>query len=143
MRAKLATIALALVATLLAPACGGGDSGGDGSASDQSKAEAVAADLKSSVASGDFSKACKLYTAEAQAELESRAKGAVHDCPAALTRLFRSVPEAAKKKLQEIKITSTVVSGGHATATDTAGGTTYLTKIGDTWLVDKTPKGSG
>src|SRR5436190_1400073 len=106
MPAKWATVVPVLFALLIVSGCGGGDSGGNGSAADTGQAEAAAAALKSSVAQGNYAKACDLYTSAAKTELARRAKGAAKDCPAVLAQLFRSVPASAKKKLGEIRITS-------------------------------------
>lgn len=144
MQRTLARALPVLIVVLLLPGCGGG--GGSSStqtnATDPAAAQAVASALKEFVATGNYSKACSYYTSAAKAELATRA-GGTNDCPATLAKLFRKVPASSKKQLRQIKITSVIVTGTHATAKDSAGGSTYLTKEGDKWLVDKTPKKSG
>jgi hypothetical protein len=139
---KSATVALGAAAVLIVAGCGGGG-GGSSTASDSSDtiaAQAVAGALKEFVAKGNYAKACSYYTDAAKAELATRAKGGATSCPAVLTELFRKVSPAAKKQLRQIRVTSTTVTGTHAIAKDSAGGTTYLTKQGAKWFVDKTPK---
>jgi hypothetical protein len=139
-KTKLTTAGLVLAACALVAACGGGNSNSADTPANRAEARTAAGDLKAAVADGDFQKACALYTPAAQAELATRAKGAAKDCPAVLAELFRKVPPAAKKQLKSVTVNSIVVNGGHATAIDSAGAATYLTKVGNRWLVDKSPK---
>ena len=137
---RLTTAGLVLGACTLMVACGGGNGNSGDTPANRAAARTVATDLRAAVASGDFAKACALYTSAAKAELATRAKGAAKDCPGVLTQLFRKVPAATKKQLNSVTINSVVVNAGHATALDSAGGTTYMTKVGNKWLVDKSPK---
>src|SRR5438874_1463166 len=115
---RLTTAGLVLAAFTLMVACGGGNGNSADTPANRAEARSVAGDLKAAVASGDFKRACSLYTPAAKAELATRAKRAATNCPAVLAALFKKVSAAAKKQLRNVTINSVVINGDHATAVD-------------------------